>query len=153
MTVADGKRDYTMTVTDTPGVAAEALIENNLHAFNRMQAGHVDSRTLAVLVRDTVTTEVVGGLLGKTSLGLLFIDLVFLPEATRGKGIGSEMMRLAEEEARRRGCTTVVLFTIWFQAPEFYARLGYQEVARIECDPPGHTRICLTKRLVVPLAV
>jgi hypothetical protein len=40
-----------------------------------------------------------------------------------------------------------VLFTIWFQAPEFYARHGYQEVGRIECDLPGHTRICMQKRL------
>lgn len=136
-----------MTVTDAPGAAAEALIENSLHDFNRMQAGYVDSRPLAVLVCDPVTGDVVGGLLGKTSLGLFFIDLVFLPDMTRGKGVGSEMMRLAEAEAMRRGCTTVVLFTIWFQAPDFYARLGYQEVGRIECDPPGHTRVCMSKRL------
>ena len=142
-----GQHDYALTVTDAPGAEAEAIIEGRLHDFNRMKAGYVDSRPLAVLVRDAATSQVVGGLLGKTTLGLMFIDLVFLPEATRGKGVGSEMMRMAEEEARRRGCTTVVLFTIWFQAPAFYAGLGYQEVGRIECDPPGHTRICMKKHL------
>lgn len=143
-----GPHNFALTVTDAPGAEAEAIIEGGLHDFNRRQAGYVDSRTLAVLVRDTATSEVVGGVLGKTTLGLLFIDLVFLPEATRGKGIGGEMMRLAEAEARRRGCSTVVLFTIWFQAPEFYARLGYREMARIEVPLPGHTRICMSKSLL-----
>ena len=142
-----GQRDFTLTVTDAPGAAAEAIIENSLHDFNRSKAGYVDSRTLAVLVRDPETSEVVGGLLGKTTLGLFFIDLVFLPDATRGKGVGTEMMRLAEQEALRRGCTAVVLFTIWFQAPEFYGRLGYRELGRVECAPPGHTRICMTRQL------
>lgn len=143
---------YRMSVTDTPDAQAEMVIEGGLHAFNRMQAGYVDSRPLAVLVRDAATSEVVGGLLGKTTLGLLFIDLVFLPDATRGKGVGSEIMRLAEEEAKRRGCATAVLFTIWFQAPEFYARLGYQEVGRIEVPLPGHTRICMSKSLVATVS-
>lgn len=139
---------YQLTVTDAPDAQAETIIEGGLHAFNRMQAGYVDSRPLAVLVRDAATSEVVGGLLGKTTLGLMFVDLVFLPDATRGKGVGSEMMRLAEQEAWQRGCRTAVLFTIWFQAPAFYARLGYQEVARIEVPLPGHTRICMSKSLV-----
>ena len=141
-----------LIVTDAPDPADEAVIENGLHAFNRVKAGYVDSRPLAVLVRDPVSGAVMGGLTGKTSLGLLFIDLVFLPESTRGRGLGAEVMRLAEDEARRRGCTTVVLFTIWFQAPDFYARLGYREVGRIECDPPGHTRMCMSKRLASPPA-
>jgi hypothetical protein len=56
-------------------------------------------------------------------------------------------MAMAEREASRRGCTAAVLFTITFQAPDFYARLGYVELGRVECDPPGHTRVCMTKRL------
>ncbi|MEJ0066742.1 MAG: hypothetical protein WDM85_16100 [Caulobacteraceae bacterium] len=62
-------------------------------------------------------------------------------------GLGAEVMRKAEAEAVRRGCTAAVLYTITFQAPGFYARLGYRELGRIECDPPGQTRVCMTKRL------
>jgi len=39
------------------------------------------------------------------------------------------------------------LFTVTFQAPGFYERQGYQVLGRIECKPPGHTRICMTKKL------
>ena len=34
-----------------------------------------------------------------------------------------------------------------FQAPEFYVRLGYVEVARVDGDPTGHANIFLAKRL------
>ena len=57
---------------------------------------------------------------------------------------------MAEQEGRRRGCTDAFLYTITFHAPEFYARHGYRELGRVECDPPGHTRICMTKRLAKP---
>jgi hypothetical protein len=47
----------------------------------------------------------------------------------------------------RGGCTRAVLFTVIFQAPGFYERAGYEVLGRIECDPLGHTRICMTKKL------
>ncbi len=144
---------FELTLTDAPDEASAAVIEDGLTEFNREMAGYADSRALAVLVRDGATGTVVGGLLGRTTLGLFFIDLVSLPEDARGHGIGTTMLELAEQEARRRGCTAVALFTIWFQAPAFYARHGYQEVGRIVCDPPGHTRICMTKRLAGEAAV
>jgi GNAT superfamily N-acetyltransferase len=109
----------------------------------------IETRVLAVLVSDPETAEVIGGLLGRTSMGLLFIDVFFLPESMRKHGIGSRVIRAAEAEAVRRGCSRAVLNTITFQAPGFYEREGYQVLARLECDPPGHTRVCMTKRLGV----
>ena len=85
-----------------------------------------------------------GGIIGRTSLGLMFIDLVYLPETLRGHDIGARMMGLAEEEARRRGWPGV-LYTISFQAPGFYKRLGWRVFGEIPCDPPGTSRIFLTK--------
>jgi predicted N-acetyltransferase YhbS len=104
-------------------------------------------RPLAVLVSDPETQEVIGGLLGRTSMGLLFIDVFFVPESTRKRGLGSRVIRMAEAEAGRRGCTRAVLSTVTFQAPGFYQRQGYEVLGRVECDPPGHTRVFMTKRL------
>jgi hypothetical protein len=53
----------------------------------------------------------------------------------------------AEAEAKKRGCSTAVLYTITFQAPAFYERQGYQVLGHVECQPPGHTRLCMTKKL------
>ena len=137
----------TLVLTEAPDGAAQAAIRDGLRDYNFGQAGYRDTRPLAVLVRDPDTEQTIGGLLGRTSMGLLFIDLFFLPESLRKHGLGTRVIRTAEEEATRRGCSRAVLFTVTFQAPGFYERQGYQVLGRIECEPPGHTRICMTKKL------
>ncbi len=129
----------------TPGM--EAVIGGGLSEYNRAKAGYADGRDLAVVLRQGATGAVLGGLLGRTTLGLLFIDLVYLPDGVRGQGTGTRMLGMAEAEAVARGCTAAVLFTITFQAPDWYARHGYRELGRVEVAPPGATRVCMTKRL------
>ena len=55
-----------------------------------------------------------GGILGRTSLGICFLDLVFLPVTLRGQNVGTRMIAAAEGEARRRGCRAMLLYTISF---------------------------------------
>jgi hypothetical protein len=52
-----------------------------------------------------------------------------------------------EAEIRRRGCDRVALSTHTFQAPGFYARLGYAECGRTPGYPHGHDDIHLVKQL------
>ena len=139
--------ESTITLTDAPGEDELAVITDGLRAYNEAQAGVSDSRALAILVRNPETQNVVGGLWGRTSLGLLRVERFFLPEDLRRGGLGSRILAMAEEEARRRGCTRAVLSTIHFQAPGFYAKQGWEVAARIECEPPGHTRFHMTKKL------
>jgi hypothetical protein len=56
-------------------------------------------------------------------------------------------MAEAEGEARRRGCRAVVLYTISFQAPRFYGKRGCRTFGKIDCDPPGTSRIFMVKDL------
>src|SRR5437868_6965530 len=101
---ADHDSDEPLLIpTDAPDAQAKAIIGEGLAAFNEERAGYWDRRSLAVLAHDVDGKTVIGGLLGRTALGLLFIDVFFLPEALRGRGIGSRIVRLAEDEAIRRG--------------------------------------------------
>ena len=134
-------------LTDDPDAEARRLIDDRLGDYNAGHAGTWDPRPLAVLVRERSSGQVVGGMLARTSLGLLFIDLVYLPEELRGRQLGTRMLRMAEEEAARRGCRGAVLYTINFQAPGFYERHGWREFGRIPCDPPGTSRVFMTKEL------
>ena len=59
-----------------------------LDAFNIDATGIEDRRPLAVLVKDPATGETLGGITGRTSLGLWFVDLFHLPESLRGAGPG-----------------------------------------------------------------
>jgi GNAT superfamily N-acetyltransferase len=139
--------DMKLVVTDAADPSAEAVIRDGLSGYNLEKAGYRDQRPLAVLVCDPDSGEPVGGIIGRTSMGLLFIDRFFLPEAMRKQGLGSRVIRAAEEEGVRRGCSRAILFTVSFQAPGFYLKQGWRELGRIECDPPGHTRFCMTKRI------
>jgi hypothetical protein len=65
-----------ITLTDRPDPNATAVIENGLAQFNREQTGYSDYRYLAVVVSDSDTKQVLGGILGRTSLGICFLDLI-----------------------------------------------------------------------------
>jgi len=54
---------------------------------------------------------------------------------------------MAEEEARRRGCHSVHLDTLSFQALPFYQKHGYAVFGALENHPVGHTRYFLKKKL------
>ena len=135
------------TLTDAPDPRFEDILEAGLTEYNESKTRRRDWRALAVMVRDPATSEVAGGILGRTSLGLFFLDLFYLPEHLRGTGTGSEILRAAEAEATRRGCRAATLVTVNFQAPEFYARHGWEEFGRIE-SAPDVVRIFMRKTLV-----
>ena len=139
--------EVAVDLTEAPDDAERAVIGEGLRAYNETQAGYSDSRPLNILARDPETNRIVGGLLGRTSLGLLRVDRFFLPEGLRRNGLGSRILAMAEQEAKQRGCTRAVLSTLHFQAPGFYLKQGWEIAARIECEPPGHTRFHMTKKL------
>ena len=141
------RAETAITLTDAPDDAERAVITDGLRAYNEAQAGSWDGRPLAIFARDPETKKVVGGLLGRTSLGLLRVDTFFLREELRRDRLGSRILAMAEEEGRRRGCTRAVLSTLHFQAPGFYLKQGWEVAARIECEPPGHTRFYMSKKL------
>jgi len=135
-----------LTLTDAPDPGLETILQDGLAAYNAEKAKRRDWRPLAVTAHDPDTGQLAGGLLGRTSMGLFFLDLFYLPEALRGGGLGSAMLRMAEVEAGTRGCVAATLVTVNFQAPGFYARHGWEEFGRIACAP-GVERIFMRKQL------
>lgn len=140
-------REPDILVTEEVDFAVAEAIGGGLAAFNDAVTGYGDRRPLAVVVRDPETGAVLGGATGRSSLGLLFLELFHLPEALRGSGLGTAILRAFEEEGRRRGCRSAVLTTISFQAPGFYERNGWRRFGEVACDPPGTSRVFMTKAL------
>jgi GNAT superfamily N-acetyltransferase len=141
--------NLSVVVTDAPQAQSLALISDGLDQFNVDATGMADRKPLAVLAVDPESKTVLGGLTGRTSLGMLFIDVFYLPETLRGHGLGRQLLAAAEEEGRRRGCKSAVLYTISFQAPDFYVKHGWTIFGEIPCDPPGTRRIFLSKDLTL----
>jgi len=134
-------------VTDAPAPEDAAAVSDGLNAFNDEVVGYSDRIPRGVFARDPDTGELLGGVTGRSSLGLLFLDIFWLSKTNRRAGMGSQLLRMAEDEGRRRGCRSGVLYTITFQAPAFYQRHGWRVFGEVPCDPPGTSRIFLTKEL------
>jgi GNAT superfamily N-acetyltransferase len=138
---------YTISVSATLDAEVEQTILDGLNAYNDAITGYQDRQVLSVVVRDRDSQRVLGGAMGRTSLGLLFLDLFYLPATLRGMGLGSQVLAQFEEEGRRRGCASAVLYTISFQAPEFYERRGWRRFGEIACHPDGTSRVFMSKTL------
>lgn len=134
-------------MTQQPTAADREAILAPLRAYNLAQAGDGKSELLALLVRDD-QDEILGGLYGRFFYQWLFIELLSVPDQARGQGMGSRLMKMAEDLAREKGCVGIWLDTFDFQAPEFYQKLGFSEVGQIADYPPGHRRFFLQKRLL-----
>ena len=90
----------------------------------------------------------VGGLWGRTAYEWLFVELLFVPESLRGRGVGAELMLRAEAEAIARGCHGAWLDTFAFQARRFYERLGYSCFGELNDYPVGSALYFMKKALV-----
>lgn len=135
-----------LSLSSDPDHAARGAIFDELIAHNVGRAGPHGRTPLAVLMEHADTGEVIGGRWGRTSWRWLTIETLFVPEAHRGAGLGSEIVGLAEREAVRRGCVDAWVDTHSFQAPGFYERMGYRRLGEIEDYPPGHARVFVLKR-------
>lgn len=136
-----------ITLTNVEHQDARNLISQKLDEYNNSITDQIDNSVLDIIITDPSTEEVLGGLVGRTSLGVFFINLVYLPDYLRKNGLGTNLLKDAEVEAKRRGCSRAVLFTISFQAPDFYRKHGYIIFGEVPCQPPGTTRIFMVKEL------
>lgn len=140
---------HTIRATDVLDEAIRRNIVGALIAFNEAQSGRKDLRPLILAIEDG-QRNVIGGLWGRTAYDWLFVELLFVPEALRGKGIGTELMRRAEAEAIARGCHGAWLDTFQFQARGFYERLGYACFGELADYPAGSARYFMRKSLTLP---
>jgi GNAT superfamily N-acetyltransferase len=121
-------------------------LDDEINTFNADVTGHHDARELSVAARGD-GGDLRAGIYGWTWGGCGYIDLVWVREDQRGSGLGARLLAAAEAEIRDRGCDRVALSTHSFQAPGFYARLGYSECGRTPGYPRGDDNIHLVKLL------
>lgn len=92
--------------------------------------------------------DVIAGILG--GIGYwngLEINILWVNDNYRGKGIGKLLLQHAEQFATQKGATISILDTFDFQAEDFYLKNGYTPFGELQDFPTGHRRIYLSKRL------
>lgn len=134
---------YSQNITDV------ATLHEKLRQFNVEKLGYYDPKPLTVVAKDE-HDNVVGGLTGLTYWNYLSVEVFFMEAAMRGQGHGKQILFLAEEEARRRGCNRAFLDTFDFQALDFYISQGYGVFGRLGGFAGSKERYFLKKELKQP---
>lgn len=92
--------------------------------------------------------EFIGGINAEVvSWGILFVALLFVKEAYRGKGYGAKLLNQVEKAAKEKGAYLAHLDTFDFQGKDFYLKQGYEIFGILNDCPKGSKRYYLTKRL------
>jgi len=91
--------------------------------------------------------NVIAGLLSVLCWNWLEVDILWVDSLYRKQGQGSKLLMEAEKIAREKGCTFIKLNTFSFQAPDFYKKHGYREIAVIDDAPRGFKHYYFMKEL------
>ncbi|MEE8558973.1 MAG: GNAT family N-acetyltransferase, partial [Myxococcota bacterium] len=135
-----------MVIDPNPTPEEVRFLESRLYEFNVSATGLGDGKGLSLLVRDD-DGRIVAGLAGHTWGGCCVIEQLWVSEPLRGSGLGSRLVAATEQEARKRGCAQILVSTHSFQAPDFYTKHGFEQVAAWEDYPVGYSELFLRKRL------
>lgn len=139
--------DYPLVYIDKPTAQDRAAIVVPLAAYNLRNAPPPQVRELVIALQG-MQGETVGGIWGKTVYDWLYIELLAVPEAWHGRGLGRKLLQQAERIARERGCVGAWLDTFAFQARGFYEKQGYSLFGDIADHPKGSSRYFLKKIFV-----
>ena len=121
-------------------------IRDSLNSFNKDIVGD-DGHTPLNITEYDDDGNVIGGILGGTYWGWMYIDILWVREDYRKKGIGSKLLTEAEKKAVKRGCHHVHVDTMSWQAPDFYKKHGYEVVGILPDIPKGNQKYLLIKTL------
>ncbi|MCU6328547.1 GNAT family N-acetyltransferase [Enterobacter quasiroggenkampii] len=137
-----------LSITDNVTTQEKEELLTGLRAFNGKFLDLTNfSGDVGVYVRDENGT-MLGGLIGVRKGYWLNIDYLWVSDTVRGTGVGSQLIKTAEEEARRKGCKHALVDTASFQARPFYEKQGYQLQMSLQDYPyPGMQRHYLAKAL------
>jgi ribosomal protein S18 acetylase RimI-like enzyme len=141
---------HEIRITDIHDEAAVAELRDQLVIHNLESTGYTKYRPLSCFLRNT-ECELQAGISGFSWGGYAMIEWLWVSPSLRRAGLGSQLMQAVEAEVRTRGCGVIRVNTHTFQAPDFYRKLGYEQIGYAEDTPIDHGEVFFAKRLARPL--
>jgi ribosomal protein S18 acetylase RimI-like enzyme len=92
--------------------------------------------------------QLIGGICFRYYGRSAVIDTFAIKEKYRRQGLGSKILKAAEQKMFDDDCHQIIVETMDYQAPDFYRHHNYQDVANIPKYFEGATRFILRKVLV-----
>ena len=134
-----------LTVEESPNADDIALVAQGMRRHALSQINGAESAPLACFVRENGV--IVGGIVGRIIQRRMFIDLLWVEETRRNRGLGSSLLESMERMARERGCGDILLETLSASAAKLYSAAGYRQLAQVPGYIPGFAKYVLLKSL------
>ena len=123
----------------------EKRMSDSFVAYESSHGIDVNYKPFVITISDE--NDVVCGILNAyTAFAEIYIDDMWVDQASRGKGYGRKLLHALEEHFQGQGFNNINLVTSAFQAPEFYKKCGYSvEFIRINKQNPKLTKTFFIK--------
>lgn len=101
----------------------ESILFDGLNKNAFKAKGMQPIQSFGFFIKDAKNT--VAGVTGIHMYGCQYVDMLWVDEAYREKGLGTLLIQAAEDLARKHRCTFATVNTMDFEAFAFYQKLGY----------------------------
>ena len=125
---------------------AIGFLDDMIYEFNALATNQNDGERFTKVIRDE-NENIIAGISGWTWASVSEITLLWVKEEYRKKGLGKKLLKAAEDEIIKKGCTLILLRSYSFQAPLFYEKNGYKTVYVLDDFPKGFTHSTLVKKI------
>lgn len=124
----------------------DRLVEYNLSQVPATQEIHFENINKKLVDKDG---NIIAGCIARMYCWhVMYIDILWVDEKYRSKGLGSKLLKAVEKTVKEKGCYLVHLDTFDFQAKEFYLKQGYEVFGALKDCPKNHCRYYLQKKLI-----
>jgi len=141
-----------LTICDQPTTEEIAFLEQRLHEHDLQEThGKIGAPGLEFeLAMKDPEGNVAGGISVSSQLGVMFLEVLWIADEHRQRGLGRRLVLAAERIAEKGGCIAAGTWTFSWQGPHFYPKCGYKLVGIYTGYPFGVTEHILMKRLPDP---
>src|ERR1700751_1663275 len=105
---------FTVTVSTDDAPAFESFLAERIYAYNAAATGYRDGKSFIASYQNE-SGNIEAGASGYTWGGCCYIAYLWVAEAYRRKGIGSELVRAVEDHARGKDCRLAFVAAHSFQ--------------------------------------
>ncbi|ATD31582.1 GNAT family N-acetyltransferase [Macrococcoides bohemicum] len=77
-------------------------------------------------------SNVIAGIVAESRHQTVEIEFLYVDDKYRKQGLGKQLLDYLETVAKRQGMTSILVNTYSFQAPDFYLKMGYELLFKVE---------------------
>ena len=135
-------------ISEDPSEDEKTIVKRKLKDHNeKFPSGGLDIDTPDIsLFLKNVKGVIIGGVITSMLTGVMHLEVLWVDEKYRGRGLGRRLVLQAEKLGKEKGYPASQTWTFSFQAPEFYQSIGYKLLGIFDGYTDGITEHVLLKK-------